>query len=93
VVALPQDAKEIGHLTILKSDILLEVKKMAWSAKTLVPFYVRARSGGDWQTHYLPGGTCGPLIVRDNTGKNLRTVCGTAVEATADGGDHWTTSQ
>ena len=76
LVPLPQDVKEIRHLTLLKSDILIEVRKMAWTAKTPIPFYVRARTGGEWRTHYMPNATCGPLIFLDATGQNVRTACG-----------------
>ena len=93
LVPLPQDVKEIRHLTLLKSDLLIEVRKMAWTAKTPIPFYVRARAGGEWRTHYMPNATCGPLIFLDATGQNLRAVCGQVVDETTDGGEHWTARQ
>jgi hypothetical protein len=89
LVTLPKDATEIRRLTILQSDILLEVQTMAWAAKTPIPFYVRARSGGEWKTRYMPGGYCGPLIFPDATGQHLRAVCGQVINETADGGQHW----
>jgi hypothetical protein len=89
VLDIPADVKEIRGLTVLKSEMVLQPMITAWSEKTLNPFYVRARWGGEWQLRHLPLGTCGAISFLDESGARLRTTCGRSTYASNDGGEHW----
>jgi hypothetical protein len=89
LVSLPSDLKEILSVTPLKSALIVRARVMVWSEKTRVPFFTRAKSGGDWQTHYLPKGTCGPVQSDDATGAHLSTLCATETYQSSDGGASW----
>jgi hypothetical protein len=86
---IPAEVKDIREITLLESGIYLQPRVFAWTEKTPNPFYVRARSGGEWQVRHLPLGTCGPISFQDESGTKLRTACGQASYASADGGEHW----
>jgi photosystem II stability/assembly factor-like uncharacterized protein len=88
-LTIPAEVKDIREITLLKSGIYLQPRVFAWTLKTPNPFYVRARSGGEWQVRHLPLATCGPISFQDENGTKMRTTCGQASYATADGGEHW----
>ena len=88
-MAIPAEVKEIRNFTVLKSSIVLEPRTMVLTLKTPYPFWVRARSGGDWQLRHLPRGDCGSIYFQDDSGQKVRTACGHTVFGSADGGEHW----
>lgn len=91
-VALPPGLKEIHRMVALQSELLIEPQMMVWSDKTPYPFYVRARSGGTWQTRHMPKGSCRLANIDDITGANLRAVCFKQSYLSADGGLTWSPS-
>lgn len=86
---IPAEVKDIREITLLDSGIYLQPRVFAWTRKTPNPFYVRARSGGDWQVRHLPLATCGPIAFLDQNGTKMSTACGQVTYTTADGGEHW----
>ncbi len=86
---IPAEVKDIREITLLKSGIYLQPRVFAWTEKTPNPFYVRARSGGEWQVRHLPLGTCAAISFQDESGLKIRTACGQVTYTTTDGGEHW----
>jgi hypothetical protein len=88
-VPLPPQIKEVRRITALDGAVVLEGLTSLLGV-TPAPFFVRAHDGDDWQQRLMPNTPrCAPMQFLDQKGERLRTVCGTAVYDSADGGLHW----
>lgn len=88
-VPLPPQIREVRRITALDGAVVLE-GLTSLLGETPAPFFVRAHEGDDWQQRLMPNTPrCAPMQFLDQKGERLRTVCGTAVYASADGGLHW----
>ncbi len=88
-VPIPLDADNIRQFTPCRSELFLEKNITAWTSKTPFPFYVRSRTGRDWETRYMPRAECNPIHFIDGSGKNMRTICEQDVFLSDDGGRSW----
>jgi hypothetical protein len=88
-VVLPPPVTELRRITALNAALVLEGFVGAF-AKVPEPFFVRASNAGDWQQRLKPNAqACQAMQFLDQKAERLRTVCGTAVYASTDGGEHW----
>lgn len=88
-VPLPPQMREVRRITALDGAVVLE-GLTSLLGETPAPFFVRAHDGDDWQQRLMPDTPrCAPMQFLDQKGERLRTICGTAVYASADGGLHW----
>jgi hypothetical protein len=88
-VPLPPQMREVRRITALDGAVVLE-GLTSLLGETPAPFFVRAHDSDDWQQRLMPNTPrCAPMQFLDQKGEQLRTVCGTAVYVSADGGLHW----
>jgi len=88
-IALPAQIREVRRIAGFDGVIVLEGLTSLFG-EVPQPFFVRAHDGGDWQQRLMPNAPmCAPMQFLDQKGERVRTVCGKAVYASADGGLHW----
>src|SRR5262249_13459245 len=75
LIELPKELSHIKHVSLGQSDLFVETSITAWTQSTPFPFFVRARSGGEWQKRMMPKAMCSAIEFLDDAGRRLRTRC------------------